>query len=121
MVSPHDSIELINLFLEYYNKNNNDKGSFIDNINLKDITSTNYKMELFYEYMNEYKILSKNQKDIDIYDENSYIDNDEKDDIYCLIVGKKLNYFSKSFISLLYIMLNYKKKSKEVEWNIIKT
>lgn len=115
-ITPFDSIELINLFVEYYNKIYKTGGSFFENLNLKDKTSTNHRMELFYQYMNDHNSLD----DVDIYDKETLESDDDKD-IFCLIVEKKLKYFSYSFISLLYMILNYKKKDNCVEWIIVKT
>lgn len=117
-ISPFDSIELINLFLEYYNNAYETYGSLFENINLKDKTSTNHKMEMFYQYMHEHSTLD----DIDVYDKDTFKTNNSNDnDIFCLVVEKKLNYFSYSFISLLYTILKYKKKDNSVEWYIVKT
>jgi hypothetical protein len=117
MVSPEDSIDIVNLFIEFYNKTNDSDGSFFENINLKDPSATNHKMEMFYQLMLEHKSLD----DSDIYDKNTFKSIHDDGDIYCLVVQKKLKYFSYSFISLLYMILKYKKENKDVEWIIIKT
>lgn len=98
-------VNILDKFLQIYNMKYDKSGSLFENIDLKDPLSTNDKLELFYEYMEEYSDLqSENINYIDVYSPSVTIPNDDNHDIYALIIGKnrKIKYISLSFISLLY-------------------
>jgi hypothetical protein len=113
---------LLNFFLLLYNTKHQTIGTFFENINEKDPQSTNDKMETFYEYMNDHKnLLNEDMSSIDVYDENTDIQNPNDHDVYALIVGDDcdVKYKSLSYISLLIIgSQNAKRLGKN--WNIIK-
>ncbi len=125
-LDPYEAIEIVNLFLKKQNELKQTVGaSMFHNVDFKDPSSTNDQMELFYEYMNEYQVLSNiNLDHVDIYDEDTYqkqdIDCDIEVNTYALVQQhtNKLYYLSMSYISLLYCALdNLKNKD---DWNIIK-
>jgi hypothetical protein len=115
---------MFNSFLKLYNTKHQTVGCIFENINLKDPQSTNDKLEIFYEYMQEHKLLeAENPSYIDVYDLSStHASNDRSDnDIYALIVGDddKIKYTSLSYISLLTLGSQDPKLTKK-RWNIIK-
>lgn len=116
-IGPNDTIELINCFNSLYNNKYNKKTSMFEQVNDKDPTSTNDKMEMFYEYMKLHKELQlKNQKLIDIYDINEELQSDVYS-IYALTINKKVKLISYSYISLLYY--GYKEIKNDINWNIL--
>jgi len=111
---------LIDKFLQIYNMKYDKSGSIFEDINIKDPLSTNDKMELFYEYMQDHASLeSENKNYTDVYGSNDEIPNENGHDIYALVVGKerKVKYISLSFISLLYI--GTQEKGLKSDWSII--
>lgn len=116
---PEFALNLFDKFTEIYNAKYNAKGSLFEGINEKDLTSTNDKMELFYEYMQYHNDLAKeNPEMIDVYDPDSKIINSDKHEIYALCVGKEKKpvYISLSFISLLSVGV---REIKKRDWIII--
>jgi hypothetical protein len=95
------AISLLDKFLQIYNAKYHKTGSMFENVNIKDPHSTNDKMELFYEYMQEHIELEQNNKmSVDIYGPEDTIDSDSNE-IYALVDKQKTKYISLSFISLL--------------------
>lgn len=119
-------LTLLDKFLILYNTKNHSSGSLFVNIDEKDITATNDKLELFYEYMDEHRALyAKDKKYIDVYEPDALVDyppNDEfNNELYALIIHSTkptTKYISLSYISLLYIGIN-DKYLQNVNWNII--
>lgn len=106
--TPEDNGELhiIDKFLQIYNTKHNTTGSMFENVDVKNPTSTNDKMEMFYEYMQEHQSLNaENPVYVDVYEPNTKIENSESYDVFTLVTGKesKIKYLSLSFISLLTI------------------
>lgn len=125
-MDPEYMLVLLDKFLELYNKKHNTNGSMFEDIDIKDPTMTNDRMELFYEYMQEYQDLADENKNyIDVYEPDDTIDNPRSYDIYALISNKssKILYLSLSYMSLLVIGC---KNDKEIQdnigkdWNIVK-
>ena len=83
---------MMSKFVQIYNMKHSTSGSLIDGVNIKDKTSTNDKMETFYEYIYEHKTLETENKElVNIYDintpmEQTGIDN-SKHEIYTLVEG----------------------------------
>lgn len=122
-LNPDETIEIINAFNLLYNKTYNTTGSMFELIDENDKTSTNDKMETFYEYMNTHKILYQENKsacDVFEYTDNINIDNEHKHDTYILVDSmNKYIYISLSYIGLLTAYVrNYKRFGKN--WKIIK-
>ncbi len=118
-IDPCKAIDLIDKFLELYNTKYQKIGSMFENIDIKDPSSTNERMELFYEYMQEHvNLLAENPENIDVYGSDDHIENDDHE-IYAIIYGDnaKVKYLSLSFISLLYIGVN---EFSEKKWTIVK-
>jgi hypothetical protein len=123
---PCVAVDLINIFIFKQNQMHNSMGKHVfNNVDIKDPSSTNDYMEIFYEYMNEYKVLNEiNQEYIDVYDEDTYekpdIDCDIEVNTYALIENEtnKILYLSMSYISLLYCGIETLKNKDN--WNIIK-
>ncbi len=115
-----DNLELLNVFLTKYNIKHHSNKSMFDGIDEKDPTSTNDQMELFNQYMYEHNKLIANagQECADIYDQDSFVINNDYD-TYAIIVDedKKILYLSHSYMSLLWI--GYKELSERT-WNIVK-
>ena len=126
-MSPFDTIELINLFNQKYNIKHRTKTSMFDGINVKDPSSTNDKMELFYEYMNLHNLLiNQNESYIDIYEENNIVVPSSEHTVFALVTGKssEILYTSLSYISLLFFALKdmqnpEKSILKSQIWNIV--
>jgi hypothetical protein len=122
-----DPFEVLNKFIEFYNRIHNTKDNMFSNINVKDSTATNPMMELFYKYMLDYKSLeSQNIAYISDKCMDSKKNNDTNDDyeIYNLIIkvdGENINYYSYSFLSLLKYIIDEEKsfKNKYLDWTII--
>lgn len=116
---------MFNSFLKLYNTKHQTVGCIFENINLKDPQSTNDKLEMFYEYMQEHKSLeAENPSYVDVYDLCSIDENNDQsnnhNDIYALIVDDdKIKYTSLSYISLLKVGAQDQKLAKK-RWNIIK-
>jgi len=105
-LDPANVLTLMDKFLEIYNTKHNAGGSMFENIDIKNPTATNDKMELFYEYMQDHKDLY--QEDpiyVDVYEPDVQIENSESHDVFALVTGResKIKYLSLSFISLLTI------------------
>lgn len=123
---PYTAVDLVNLFIFKQNQINNSIGkTMFHNVDIKDPSSTNDHMEMFYEYMNEYKTLcDMHETYIDIYDTKTYqkpdIDSDIDIHTYALIEAEtnKILYLSMSYISLLYCALDNLKNNNN--WNIIR-
>lgn len=105
-IDPDNSINIIDKFLQIYNSKNKTAGTMFENVDIKNPSDTNDKMEQFYEYMQEHAMLqAENSEFTDVYPPNEKIDGSDDRIIYALIMGKhvKIKYISLSFISLLYI------------------
>lgn len=105
-LDPENVLTLMDKFLQIYNTKYNTGGSMFENVDIKNPTSTNDKMEMFYEYMQNHKDLcEENPIYIDVYEPDVKIENSESYDVYALVIGKdsKIKYLSLSFISLLTI------------------
>jgi hypothetical protein len=116
-----DNIEfkMLQKFILMENIKNKENESLFHDINIKDPLSTNYKLELFYKYMNEYQdLFKKNKCYVDIY-EPKEIENNQDTKLYALLIGdnSKVSLVSKSYISLLkYGCLEF---NDNIKWNII--
>lgn len=121
-LSPFDTIELINLFIQKYNDIHQRNDNFFQNIDEKDPSSTNNQMELFYSYIKEYQELqNENINYIDVYNPSDNISIAGSGHcVYALInlQDTKILYISRAYISLLYVA--YKTINKDTKWNIIK-
>ena len=118
-LDPCLAIDLIDKFLELYNTKYQKIGSMFENIDIKDPSSTNERMELFYEYMQEHEnLLAENPDNIDVCGPDDHIENNDHE-IYAIIHGDnaKVQYLSLSFISLLYIGI---KEFSDTKWTIVK-
>jgi hypothetical protein len=116
---------MMSKFVQIYNTKHSTSGSLIDGVDLKDKTSTNDKMETFFEYIHEHRTLETENKDlVNIYDINTPIENmgfnTDEHEIYTLVEGndKKPVYVSLSFISLL--MFGVQKYGLKHSWSILK-
>ena len=112
-------LSLLDKFTLLYNHKNGTVGSIFEGINMKDSTSTNNKMEMFYEYMQDHDELSKkNQLYVDVYDSSASLPTFEHT-LYALIEGRnrKVKYISFSYISLLYVGTDEMKSDDS--WGII--
>jgi|UniRef100_A0A6C0BEN3 hypothetical protein len=114
--------KMLNMFLKMYNSTYHTKGSFFDGIDEKDPFTTNHKMELFYQYIEEHKDLLKiDKKYINVYksENKDSLCNDINKDVY-VIVRKNVSseYISLSYINLLITGIN--KYNHKEEWKIIK-
>jgi hypothetical protein len=121
-LNPENVLVLIDKFLEIYNKKHNTSGSIFENVDIKNPTSTNDKMEMFYEYMEEHNSMyEEDPVYIDVYEHDVHIENSDSRDVYALVVGKdsKIKYLSLSFISLLTVGCQ---SIEEIEknWSIVK-
>lgn len=115
-------LTLMDKFLQIYNTKHNTSGSMFENMNMKDPTSTNDKLEMFYEYMQTHQeLFAENPVYVDVYEQNVKIENSESYDVYALITGKdsEIKYLSLSFISLLTIGCQASDEIGPV-WSIIK-
>lgn len=113
-------LDMFDKFLQMYNFKHNTTGSMFDGINTKDPLSVNDKLEVFYQYVSEYKYLKNiNQKYTDVYHAGDIICNDINFDVYALIANKTTVYISLSYISLLITGINNKEKVGD-NWNIVK-
>lgn len=111
---------ILNIFQSYYKNlyNKFNESSMFDEIDYSDETSTSRSMELFYEFMDEYRVnKSKNITLIEIYEDDT-IDVNQFENIYGLIIDNKLSKLSPSFFSLL-IYLNELEWDK-IDWKITK-
>lgn len=118
-ITPYESIEILNKYLHIYNKENDTKGSLFEDIDVKNQTETNDKLEKFYDHMHMHNILfAKNQDLTDIYI-NEPLDN-TRYTVYACIDGETRNiiYKSYSFISLLLIGIR-DPKITNTNWSII--
>ena len=117
------NIDLLNFFISAYNNKYNDCGSMFDKLDPKDPTSTNDRMELFYEYIVEYQQLyEKNPNLCDCYDEVMFVANPDHD-IYALVISDKrtIHCVSHTYISLLsYVYDELKGDHTKIIWNIVK-
>lgn len=122
-ISPFDTIELINLFIQKYNVIHQVNDNFFQNVDEKDPSATNDQMELFYSYIKEYQELQNENIDyIDVYEPSNNISGSDHC-VYALVElvelkNTKILYISRAYISLLYIA--YKTINKDIKWNIIK-
>jgi len=106
--------QLLNLFLINYNRTNDTKGNFFENI--KDETkSTNDKMELFYKYLIDYK---KTKPKILPYNKNIKLVEETK---YILLIDKEKKYYSINLLSLLIYLINNSIDNSidKLKWEII--
>ena len=125
-LSPDDSIDIVDLFNQKYNKKYRVKTNFFEGVNSKVATDTNDKMEMFYEYMTLHNILQQKGQDyIDIYDKNSDV-TCKDGNVYQLVVGEESSvmYKSLSYLSLLQFALQDLKSGKNSFldgkiWNIV--
>ena len=120
-LDPNKAINIIDKFLQIYNTKYQKSGSLFESIDLKDPLSTNEKMEMFYEYMQNHKILeAMNPAYVDVCGPEDQLDNAENHDIYALVTNEDstIKYISLSFISLLYVGVSqYEYTTK---WGIVK-
>ena len=115
-------LTIIDKFLQIYNTKHRACGSMFVNVDGKNPTSTNDKMEMFYEYMQDHNELSnENPLYVDVYEPDVDIVNIDSHDVFALITGKEssIKYLSLSFISLLTIGCDTIKEL-ESAWSIIK-
>jgi hypothetical protein len=113
---------MLDKFLQIYNSKHNAIGSIFEGVDLKDPIATNDRMEMFYEYIQEYQLLyEENPSYIDVYEPNVTIENSDSNDVYALISadGSKITYLSLSFISLLLIGIKSTHHLGK-NWSIIK-
>lgn len=111
---------ILNIFQSYYKNlySKFDDSNMFENINFEDETSTNRSMELFYEYMHEYRTnKQKNDNLIKLYDETN-LKTEQFDDIYCLLIDNKINKFSPSFFPLL--MYIEEMDWQNLDWKVTK-
>ena len=117
------NIDLLNFFLSAYNKKYNDNGNMFARVDTKDPTSTNDRMELFYEYMTIHKsLVDINPELCDCCDQESFIASQDHE-IYALVVraNREIHCVSHSYISLLsYIYDQLKGDHSRIVWNIVK-
>jgi hypothetical protein len=102
-----------------YNKKNNE--TLFEEINYDDDTSTNRSMELFYEYMFDYKNnMIKGDDYVAVYT-NDIIDNDKFDNLYGLIIDGDIKLVSPCIYSLyVYIVRDSNIKWMDnTKWKII--
>lgn len=105
-IDPDNSINIIEKFLQIYNAKNKTVGSMFENVDIKNPSDTNDRMEQFYEYMQEHAMLNAENAELtDVYPPNEKIDGSNDRIIYALTIGKyaKVKYISLSYISLLYV------------------
>lgn len=110
-------VSIINIFQLYYRKlyNKSEPETLFDGINYENEASTNRSMELLYEYIYEYKNNSKKGDEyIKLYKLNKNLDN--FNNIYCLLINDKIEYYSPTFITLLIYLNNLDWTS--IEWKI---
>jgi hypothetical protein len=98
------NIALLNIFIQKYNKQYGKHDNMFDGIDYKDPISTTEMMEKFSEYMDEYTNLEyENEYIIDVCDEDTFVIFHESFPIYGIISeGEKIEYYSHSYLSLLY-------------------
>lgn len=122
-INTEKNIDLLNFFLIAYNKKYHDNGNMFARVDAKDPTSTNDRMELFYEYMTIHQSLETINPDLcDCCDQESFVASSDHD-IYALIVGENrtIHCVSHSYISLLsYIYDQLKGDHRRIVWNIVK-
>jgi hypothetical protein len=121
-INPETMLEMLDKFLQIYNSKHNAIGSIFEGVDLKDPIATNDRMEMFYEYIQEYQLLyEENPSYIDVYEPNVTIENSDSNDVYALISadGSKITYLSLSFISLLLIGIKSTHHLGK-NWSIIK-
>lgn len=117
--NPNNLLKMFNAFTLLYNTKTQSTGSFFENIDPKDPTSTNDMQETFYEYVCEYRELyAENPENVDVFEPNDSINTNEND-TYALIIGdNSIVCISRSYLSLLYYgCIEYDEKLK---WNIVK-
>jgi hypothetical protein len=115
------TLKMMDKFLQIYNKKHQTSGSIFENVNIKDPSATNDKMELFYEYMLEHQSLqAENDELTDVYEPDMKIENSDSYEVYALVMGKnsKTKYISLSFISLLKV--GVQSSDLGADWSIIK-
>lgn len=120
-LDPCESIDIIDKFLQIYNRKHGLNGSMFENVDIKNPVDTNDKMELFYEYMEMHKCLYDENPDyVDVYDPNDTVDGSDENNVYALVTGKdsSIKYISLSYISLLTIGVRYPKDVGN-NWSII--
>lgn len=116
--SHNDCFEMLNTYITSYNKKYGGNGHMFENIDIKDLTSTNDQTEMFNGYMALH--IQLQQEDIqliDVYNIDTKMENSNNNNIYVLIVNDCPKYKSFSYISLLYI--GYKNIGSSKEWNIV--
>lgn len=121
-LDPENVLTLMDKFLQIYNTKHQTSGSMFENVNVKDPTSTNEKMEMFYEYMQDHKDLNdENPVYVDVYEPEVKIENSDSHEVFALVTGKesKIKYLSLSFISLLTIGCQ-SPEDVGADWSIIK-
>jgi hypothetical protein len=104
-LDPITSINIIDKFLHIYNAKNGTIGPIFAGIDIKDPVATNNKMETFYGYMQQHKLLhDENPVLIDVYDSDvdvkTIVGRDDHE-MYALIKDTTVKFLSLSFISLL--------------------
>lgn len=110
---------ILNLYIEEYNKKNGKNNNMFENIDINDETSTNSQMEQFFEYMtihNELKM--HNPSYIEIYEPENYLTpTDVNVSPHYLIIDGNIKFISLSYLSLLCIV----EKEKFNEWKIVQS
>lgn len=99
-------VNIFNVHQIYYKTlyNKKDKETIFDEINYDDETSTNKSLELFYEFLLEYKENSKKGEEyITVYTEE-VIEQDKYETLYGISLNGDIKYISPSIYSL-YILL----------------
>ena len=113
-------LSIFDEFVKIYNKQHNTTGSMFESIDTEnaDITATNDKMEIFYQYMQEHLMLrQKNPSLIDIFHHCDHdIEPVDTYNMYALICDGLPIYVSLSYISLLYAGIDLLKTN----WGIVK-
>lgn len=120
-LEPDESIDIIEKFLQIYNRKHNTNGSMFENVDIKNPVDTNDKMEMFYEYMEIHRLLAEENQDyIDVYGPNDEIEGSNENNVYALVTGKdsKIKYISLSYISLLTVGVRYPKDVGN-NWSIV--
>ena len=96
---------ILNIFIQEYNKKNRRNNHMFDGIDISDMSSTNTIMEEFYEHMSIHNELKNhNSSYIDVYGTDNFITpSDVNVYPYYLTINDRIKYISLSYISLLYL------------------
>ena len=108
-------LDILNVFLKYYNTTVKENSSMFDDIDFNKEESTNDKMEVFYDAMVKYKNYEKDDDIVAIYD-LSDVDQNKCSILYCLKIDDR-NYACQFLIPLLSYLsdIDWKKKVWEIK------